>query len=341
MCIRDSLCPPTEASARSCVSEKNVSEEIAMTAELDTPDNQIAASIAPSANADPLFAMLAPTRLTAVVDIGASPVGGVPPYKSLLRRGLCRLFGFEPQEEALKRLNAEKSELETYLPYVVGDGKQGHLRICLSPGMTSLLEPDEHILGHFPRFSEWGRVLQEIKVPTRCLDDIGEIDAMDFLKIDVQGSELAIFRHGRRRLARAVVVQAEVSFIPLYKKQPVFAEVDLELRARGFVPHALVAIDRRMIRPMFGDTPHAAIHQLLEADAVYVRDFTKPDAMDAEQLKHLAIVAHHCYGSYDLAMNCVQHLVHNGALRADAGPHYLELARMHRAQAAPVQLPAR
>ncbi|MEJ3816632.1 FkbM family methyltransferase, partial [Campylobacter jejuni] len=69
-------------------------------------------------------------------------------------------------------------------------------------------------------------------------DDIGEIDAMDYLKIDVQGSELAVFQNGRRRLAEAVVIQTEVSFLPLYKKQPVFGEIDLELRSQGFIPHA-------------------------------------------------------------------------------------------------------
>ena len=43
------------------------------------------------------------------------------------------------------------------------------------------------------------------------------------------------------------------------------------------------------------------MNQLLEADVVYVRDFTFPDKMSSEQLKHLALIAHHCYGSYDLA----------------------------------------
>jgi len=285
----------------------------------------------PPPTTDPLWTLLAPERLTAVVDIGAHPVGGAPPYTPLLQKRLCRVFGFEPQRDALNELIAGKSELETYLPYVVGNGEEGRLHVCWAPGMTSLLEPDQHMLRHFPPFVEWGRVEHEIKVATRRLDDIDEIDAMDFLKIDVQGSELAIFEHGPRRLAQAVIIQTEVSFLPLYKKQPVFADIDLELRGQGFVPHALISIDRRMIWPMVGDNPLAAIHQLLEADAVYVRDFTKPDDLDAEQLKHLAIVAHHCYGSYDLAAICVQHLLRNNAIAPDAAARYLDVARVDRA----------
>jgi hypothetical protein len=47
------------------------------------------------------------------------------------------------------------------------------------------------------------------------------------------------------------------------------------MRRLDFVPHALVAINKRMIVPLFDATnPYAAIHQLLEADIVCVRDFT-------------------------------------------------------------------
>lgn len=285
---------------------------------------------ASSADTDPLWTLLAPERLTAVVDIGANPVGGDPPYKPMLQKRLCRVFGFEPQDEALAALNARKSDLETYLPYVVGSGEQGRLRVCASSGMTSLLEPDPHMLKHFPLFSEWGRVVAETRVATRRLDDVNEIDAMDFLKIDVQGSELAIFRSGRRRLAEAVMIQTEVSFLPLYKQQPVFSEIDLELRSQGFVPHALIAINRRMIQPMVGADPFAAIHQLLEADAVYVRDFTRPDDIGTEQLKHLALVAFHGYGSYDLGAICIQQLLDRNAIIPEAAGRYLDLAAAHR-----------
>ncbi|GKQ52145.1 FkbM family methyltransferase [Bradyrhizobium sp. Ce-3] len=287
-------------------------------------------STAPAADPDALSALLAPERLTAVVDIGANPIA-VPPYAPLLQKRLCRLFGFEPQPNALAELNARKTDLETYLPHVVGNGEQARLRICAAPGMTSLLEPDPQMLKHFQGFNEWGRIVADTRIATHRLDEIGEIDAMDYLKVDVQGSELAIFQNGRRRLAEAVVIQAEVSFLPLYKKQPVFGEIDLELRSQGFIPHALIELNKRMIWPMRGVNPYEAFNQLLEADAVYVRDFTKADAMSAEQLKHLALVAHHCYGSYDLAAICIQHLLNRDAIVAQAGSRYFELAAAHRA----------
>jgi FkbM family methyltransferase len=272
---------------------------------------------------DPLFELLHPERLTIVVDVGANPIDGDPPYKAMLQNRLCRIFGFEPQQEALDALLSRKSDLETYLPYVVGSGAKGLLRVCRSPGMTSLFEPDPAMLAHFANFTEWGRILEEVVVPTRRLDEIAEIAALDFLKIDVQGSELMVFRHGRERLGRAVAVQAEVSFLPLYKGQPVFGEIDLELRSLGFLPHHFPAIKKRLIAPAQSRDTAAAMNQLLEADIVYVRDFTRADRMDAEQLKHLALIAHHCYGSYDLAVNCIHHLAHRGAVAAEAPARYL------------------
>lgn len=278
-----------------------------------------------AAMSESLADLLAPDRITSVVDIGANPIDGTPPYKPMLERRLCRLIGFEPQPEALAKLISKKSDLETYLPYAVADGKEHILRICRAPGMTSLLEPDQNALGYFPMFSEWGRVVRELSIMTRRLDDIEEIDAIDFLKMDVQGSELSILQNGKRRLAKFVAVQVEVSFIPIYKGQPVFGEIDLELRKLGLVPHAFAAINQRMIAPMTGNNVYAALNQLVEADVVYVRDFTRPDAMDVEQMKHLAIIAHHCYRSYDLAMNCIYHLAKKGAVRQDVPGQYLNL----------------
>lgn len=274
---------------------------------------------------DGLTDLVQPERLTSVVDIGANPIDGDAPYKAMLQRRICRLVGFDPHPEALIRLNASKSDLETYLPYAIGDGEDHSLKICHGIGFASLFQPDEMTLTHFPRFSELGRVVDEIKLSTRRLDDIEEIEQIDFLKIDVQGSELSVFKHGHGRLAEAVAVQTEVSFVPLYRKQPVFGDIDLELRSLGFIPHTFAAINKKMVAPMMGPDAAAALNQIVEADVVYVRDFIKADAMGIEQLKHLALIAHHCYGSYDLAVNCIHHLTARGAVHPDAKNRYLRL----------------
>ncbi len=62
--------------------------------------------------------------------------------------------------------------------------------------MTSLLAPDRSHLDLFTGFAGHGAVHKELPIATRRLDEIDEIDAMDFLKIDIQGGELDVFEVG-------------------------------------------------------------------------------------------------------------------------------------------------
>ena len=277
---------------------------------------------------DPLTQILAPGRPTAIVDVGANPIDGDPPYKAMLAAGLCEVTGFEPQEEALARLEKSKGPHERYLPYVLGNGTSRMLNVCELEGMTSLLVPNPEHLALFNLFPIWGKVKNQIPVNTRKLDDITEIAHMDFLKMDIQGAEREVLAHGHGRLKDTVVIQAEFSFVPLYRGQPVFGEMDLALRALGFLPHSVTGTKMWPIAPMVvGDSPNRGIRQLLETDMIYVRDFSRAENMSAEQWKHLALIAHHCYGSYDLALKAIVTLIGMGAVPEDSGKRYLACLR--------------
>ena len=267
---------------------------------------------------------LAPARLTAIVDVGANPIDGDPPYKAMLAAGLCEVTGFEPQAGALARLEKSMGPHERYLPYALADGTQRILHVCELEGMTSLLVPDAAQLALFNLFPIWGTVKDRIPVTTRKLDDIAEITQLDFLKMDVQGAEQEVLAHGRAKLKDTVVIQTEVSFVPLYHGQPAFGEIDLMLRELGFLPHSVTGTKIWPLSPMVvGNEPNRGIRQLLETDMVYVRDFSKPENMTAEQWKHLALIAHHCYGSYDLVLKAILTLMQLGAVPADANRRYL------------------
>jgi hypothetical protein len=70
---------------------------------------------------------------------------------------------------------------------------------------------------------------------------------------------------------------------------------------------------------------HDATNSVLETDIVYVRDFVHAERMASDQLKHLALISHACYGSFDLAGRCVALLEQRNALPADALQQYVEL----------------
>jgi FkbM family methyltransferase len=273
-----------------------------------------------------LCALLRPQRLTEVVDIGANPAVGDPPYKPMLEAGLCRVTGFEPHEEALAQLLQNKGPNDRYLPFVVGDGNSHKFNIYWGSSMSGLLEVDPAMLDLFPEFIPWTTSMRQVDVATHKLDDIAEIETVDYLKIDIQGSELSVFRSGKRKLAQTVAIQTEVAFLTLYKEQPTMGDVDVELRSQGFVPHCFADVKKWPISPhVVKDNPWETVDQLLEADIVYVRDFAHPQMMTDEQLKHLALIAHHCYKSFDLALRCVMLLEQRAVLDVGAQQAYRSL----------------
>ena len=272
---------------------------------------------------DFLQGLLNPERLTTIVDIGANPIDGDPPYKQMLERSLCQIIGFEPQQDALQELLKNKGPLETYFSYGVGDGEQHTLYCCAASGMTSLYKPDQNYLSILNEFEILGEVISTELIPTKRLDDIAEISDLDMLKIDIQGGELAVFESGRGKLDRAVVIQAEVSFMPLYEDQPMFWEIDRELRQQGFIPHTFATLKRWPISPYsHPEDSRLAVNQLLEADVVYVKDYVNAHLLTDEQLKQIALIMHHCYGSHDLVTRCLSILSGRGVIPESALKHY-------------------
>ena len=159
--------------------------------------------------------LVQPQRLTDVVDVGANPIGREPlPYKAMLAAELCRVTGFEPQPEALSELQRDQGPQERYLPYTVGDGGTHTLNICRGSGLTSLFEPNPAVLDVFEVLKLHTQVIDRVPVQARRLDDISEIEHLDFLKIDVPGGELAVFQGGKSKLSETVAIQTEISFVP-------------------------------------------------------------------------------------------------------------------------------
>ncbi len=239
-----------------------------------------------------------------VVDIGANPINGPAPYEALLKSNCAEVVGFEPNLEALAELEKIKGPNEIYLPHAIGDGKRHTLNFCQAPGMTSLLTPNPKVLGLFHGFPDWGRIVATEQIDTVRLDDIPETSNVDFLKMDIQGAELMVLRNAENRLRDALVVQTEVEFMEMYVDQPLFSDIDLFMRERGFVFHRFFPTVSRVIRPLMVDNSiYAGLSQLLWADAVFVRDFTKLELMTDRQLVSAAAILHECFQSIDLALH--------------------------------------
>jgi FkbM family methyltransferase len=258
-----------------------------------------------------------------VADVGAADLGEKPPYSALLQRGLMRLSAFDGDERHKARLlDLYKDDFRFYGD-IIADGKDHTMYVTQpSTGMSSILKPSKKHLEFFNGFSAFGEILREMKVKSKRLDDIEDLDAIDYLKIDVQGAELMVMKNGRKKLAKCVVVHTEVSFTPLYEGQACSGEVDVWLRSQGFFPHSYEFIKKWSIFPKVRENNfRVAYNQLLEADIVYVRDPFKLDELSVDQLKKLAYITNYCYGSPDMAEHVLIELRKRGAvLNAPQGP---------------------
>jgi FkbM family methyltransferase len=236
-----------------------------------------------------------------IIDVGAMSIGREPSHMRLLKSGKATLVGFEPVEAECEKLNA-LHPAQRYLPYAIGNGGEAELRECNYPMTSSLYEPNTKLLEIFQALAELTTVVRRIKLQTHRLDDIPEAADADYIKLDVQGAELDILRGAKRLLSSVVVVHTEVAFVPMYEGQPLFAEVDAELRCHGFMFHRFMGIAGRAYKPFVKDNNLGeTFGQQLWADAIYVRDLTRLDALAPAQIRKLALIVNECYVSFDLA----------------------------------------
>jgi hypothetical protein len=150
--------------------------------------------------------------------------------------------------------------------------------------------------------------VQRTPCQTRRLDDIPEVTNIDLLKIDVQGGELGVIKGAERHLKNAVMVLTEVEFVEMYSGQPLFADIDAELRRQGFVIHMLGALQGRAFKPIsVNGNPERGLNQLIWSDAVYVKDFMRFSELRPDQLLKLAVILHEILTSCDLAGLALQH----------------------------------
>lgn len=245
-----------------------------------------------------------------VLDIGARQEGG-DRYAPLVEQNLARVTGFEPELSEFERLKTRPGPF-TYFPYVLGAGGPATMHVARYPGCSSLLEPDPAVIDLFETIGastvDWNFfVLDRTTVQTVRLDDVRGLAPPDFIKIDVQGAELSVLAHGARALSSATVVQTEVEFLPLYKNQPLFGDMQCFLRDHGFVLHKLIDISGRKFRPIQdAANPYQAISQVLWADAVFVRNFVELGKWTDGGLLKAALVLNDIYRSYDLVFHVLR-----------------------------------
>jgi FkbM family methyltransferase len=245
-----------------------------------------------------------PIPMIQIMDVGAAALSQ-DRYEQLVSLGYASVTGFEPNPAEYARLQNRAGPYR-YLPVFLGNGAPATFHSARYPGCSSLLRPDPAVIDLFQTIgcADPGgnfHVVGTEMVETVRLDDLGGGITIDYLKIDVQGYELEIMRNGRKKLSNAVVIESEVEFVPFYENQPLFGDVQCFMREEGFVLHKFIDVGGRPFRPFNPPNPFYPISQLLFADAIFIRDFTRLETYGDDGLLKAATVLDLVYGSYDIA----------------------------------------
>jgi len=263
-------------------------------------------------------------RRLRVVDVGANPLYP-PPYAALLAAGACDLVGFEPDPEAYEKLMADPAPGETYHPAAIGNGQVQRLRLYEHSGFNSIFDP--YLAGlPFHGLSGWEGLRGTLEVKTLRLDEVPGLAPVDLLKIDIQGAELDALKGGEATLAKTGAVIIEQRFFPLYQGEPLFAEVDLELRRQGFRLHRFL---QPTARPVASSQSHRfrrrqVRDQLIDGDCVYLRDLSRPDLIGTEELAQMCLLAASVFYSHSVVAHLLDRLVERGAAPADLAEAYVD-----------------
>lgn len=233
-----------------------------------------------------------------IVDAGAREVERDPRWRPFPPERL-EFIGFEPDKEEAARLNllAEKEGLKRHFVAAGLWGTSGTIDFEHNNigGGSSFLSQNREVTDRWkfenPHEISLARdiffpVRREPMTVVNLIDwaKTSGIDHVDFLKLNVQGGEKEILIGAGSLLDSVLGILVEVAFVESYRDRPMFVDVDVLLRERGFVFFDLLAhhyIGR-------ASSPIAAQHltiasgklsrlvsewgQLIEGHAIYFRD---------------------------------------------------------------------
>ncbi len=255
-----------------------------------------------------------------LLEIGALPIPGErEPFHALLDTfPATRVSALEIDPQLCAELNRTAAPGMHFYPCALGHTEESrHLYETADRMCTSLYPPDERYADLFHNL-EVMRLKRIAEVETMSLERFVQehrLGVIDFVKLDVQGAELEILQGGVDVVRGLLAVVCEVEFVPLYRGQPLFGDVDAFLRRHGASFHKFLGMAGRVMKPL---TAHGSPNypvQFLWSDAMFVRDLFALDSLDGDQLLKLAVLCD-LYDSKDVALHVLRlhDTVHNSAL---------------------------
>ena len=245
-----------------------------------------------------------------IIEVGAHPYGGKEElfYRLLDFFPNSKVNAFEIDETECQKLNKLSKNGVQFFPYALGYKEEVRKFYETNhPMCSSLYEPDIELLKLYHNLEvAYLKNISEIK--TVSIDKFMEtekIKTVDFIKIDIQGAELDVFKGANKCLENILSIVSEVEFIQIYKNQPLFGDVCSFLNRKDIMFHKFLGLAGRSLKPIIINNEKNYPIQHIWSDAVFIKNIFKIPYLDNSQLLKLSVFSY-LYGSPDLTVFCLQ-----------------------------------
>jgi len=181
-----------------------------------------------------------------VVDVGAR--GDFEEFWSFFYGDQVSFIGFEPDRKECEKLNKNFDSNKHIYPVALGKEKERKTFYkTIFPDAAGLYQPNEQYYNRFFDFLNL-RVVGTEGIETVDLDSVvkeNDIKYVDYIKVDVEGAELDVLEGAEKLLENNVLaIRAEVLFVEAHKNRPLFSEIEMFLRKKGFMLYGLYPMQR-------------------------------------------------------------------------------------------------
>ena len=239
-----------------------------------------------------------------IAEIGAHPYGEFKEVSHTLLDYFpgSKIYAFEVNKEECEKLNKICKKGMKFFPIALGEKKETRkFYETYMPVCSSLYKPNDEFLKLYNNLNiAYFKNTSEIE--TISLDEFSNshnLGSVDFIKIDIQGAELDVFRGGRETLKKTLMIVSEVEWVEQYINQPLFGDVSSFLKDHGFMLHKFLGYGTRSLKPIILNENKNFGTQFIWSDALFIRNIMNVSKLNDQDLMKSAVLSY-IYKSPDL-----------------------------------------
>ena len=238
------------------------------------------------------------------VEIGAHPYGEFKEVTHMLLDHFpgSEIYAFEVNKDECEKLNKICKKGMKFFPIALGEKKETRkFYETYMPVCSSLYKPNDEFLKLYNNLNI-AYFKNSTEIETISLDEFSSshnLGNVDFIKIDIQGAELDVFKGGIETLKKTLMIVSEVEWVEQYIDQPLFGDVSSFLKKYDFMLHKFLGYGTRSLKPIILNQNKNFGTQFIWSDALFIRNILKVSKLDDKDLIKSAVLSY-IYKSPDL-----------------------------------------